>query len=149
MGSNPKTHLTNGPEFHLSGERGREMIIDAGTTRQITMNENEIWHAIKTLSGGGRITGTRRGRGVRAFAEGNVEDFEELDGGTDTYGEAGGFSPEMLTGFQQSLDRNSAVMEQIAANGIEAFVSPYGPRGVVAGYDKAKKEAMRHGEKFI
>ena len=41
MGTNPRTHLTSGPEFHLSGERGREMIIDAGTTRQITMNENE------------------------------------------------------------------------------------------------------------
>jgi len=73
MGRNPKTHLTNGPEFHLSGERGREMIIDAGTTRQITTNDNEIWHAIQTLSGGGSLRTRRRQRaqrGVSAFADG-------------------------------------------------------------------------------
>ena len=149
MGNNPKTHLTNGPEFHLAGERGREMIIDAGTTRQITMNEGEIWHAIKTLSGGGRITGTRRGRGVRAFAEGNVEEFEEMGvGGTDTYGEAGGFSPEMAMQMQASLDRNSEVMERVLEQGIHAYFDVYGKGGLLDSYDTGKKTVKRHKEKY-
>ena len=149
MGKDAKTHITNGPEFHLVGEKGREAIIDAHTTRNIQMNEPEIWGAIQTLYNGGslRHTSTRRGRGVRAFAEGNLDEFEMADGGGMMAESV--FDPAMLQGFQQSLDRNSAIMEQIAANGIEAFVSPYGPRGIVAGYDKGKKEAMSHGEKHL
>ena len=147
MGRNPKTHLTNGPEFHLSGERGREMIIDAGTTRQITMNEAEIWHAIQTLSGGGARRFARRGRGIRAFADGNIEDF--IDVGGDTIAAQGpSFDPAVL---QASLDRNSAVQEALLerlSQPIQAEVSPYGPRGIVAGYDKAKKDAQRYGVKY-
>jgi hypothetical protein len=149
-GRNPKTHITSGPEFHLVGEAGREAIIDAHTTRNIQLNEPEIWRNIQTLYNGGslRHTATRRGRGVRAFADGNLNDFEDvMSGGA---GDSGlGFDTEMLTGFQNSLDRNSAVMERIEANGIKAIVSPYGPDGIVAGYDKAKKEAQRHGEKYL
>ena len=147
MGRHPRTHLTNGPEFHLSGERGREMIIDAGTTRRITMNEAGIWRAIQTLSAGGRIRRVaRRGRGVSAFAEGNVEDFEDMAAAAVGTGE--GFDPAEL---RASLDRNSAVQEALLERlkvPIKAVVSPHGPDGIVAGYDKAKKEAMRHGEKY-
>ena len=151
-GKDAKTHITSGPEFHLVGEKGREAIIDAHTTRLLQMDETGIWRSIQTLYNGGSLSTlmrSRRGRGVRAFAEGNLDEFDDVmsDGGGMMAGS--GFDPEMLAGFQQSLDRNSAIMEQIAANGIEAFVSPYGPRGVVAGYDKAKKEAMRHGEKSL
>ena len=149
MGSNPKTHLTNGPEFHLSGERGREMIIDAGTTRQITMNENEIWHAIQTLSAGGRMPSTRRlGRGVRAFADGNVEDFESMDNGELTM-DNGGMD---LAAMQASLDRNSAVQEAL----LERLNQPiyaqnilYGPDGLPNVIAKLQKEAQRHGEKYL
>lgn len=151
MGSNPKTHLTNGPEFHLAGERGREMIIDAGTTRQITMNEGEIWHAIQTLSSGGRMAATRRrGRGVRAFADGNVEDFEEVSSTVgDVSGESmGGFSPEMAAQMQASLDRNSEVMERVLQQGIHAYFDVYGKDGVVHVYDSAKKTLSRHGERY-
>ena len=147
MGRNPRTHLTNGPEFHLSGERGREMIIDAGTTRQITMNEGEIWHAIQTLSGGGRISALRRrGRGVRAFADGNVSDFSDYS----EYSESatGGMSAEQAASLQASIDRQNDLLERLATDGIEAFVSPYGKRGIVAGYDKYKKEAMEYGVKY-
>lgn len=148
MGRNPKTHLTNGPEFHLSGERGREMIIDAGTTRQITMNEGEIWHAIQTLSGGGRIsTLRRRGRGVAAFADGNLSEFSDYSEYSDTTASPS-FDPAAM---QASLDRNSAVQEALLerlSQPIETFVSPYGPRGIVAGYDRAKKEAQRYGVEY-
>jgi hypothetical protein len=146
LGTNPKTHLTNGPEFHLSGERGREMIIDAGTTRQITMNDNEIWRTIKTLSGGGRITGTRRGRGVRAFAEGNVEEFEMSDGGgmmADS-----GFSPEMAASLQSSLDRNSEVLERALREGFRGVFDVYGKGGLIDSYDTGKKTVKRHGERY-
>ena len=147
MGRHPRTHLTNGPEFHLSGESGREMIIDAGTTRRITMNEAGIWRAIQTLSAGGRIRRiARRGRGVSAFAEGNVEDFEDMAAAAVGTGE--GFDPAEL---RASLDRNSAVQEALLERlkvPLKAVVSPHGPDGIVAGYDKAKKEAMRHGEKY-
>ena len=149
MGSNPKTHLTNGPEFHLSGERGREMIIDAGTTRQITMNDGEIWHAIQTLSAGGRLPASRRRRGVRAFAEGNVDDFEEMAGGYDMpEGSAGGFSPEMAAQMQASLDRNSEVMERVLEQGIHAYFDVYGKGGLVDSYDTGKKTVTRHGERY-
>ena len=143
-GANPSTHLTNGPEFHLAGEKGREMIIDAGTTRQITMNDNVIWQAIKTLSGGGRIQSSRRRRsGVRAFADGNVDEFDSVvkdDLTTDL-----GFDPAAL---QASIDRNSEVLERALTEGIKGVFNVYGPDGLVASYDKGKKNANRHGEKY-
>ena len=151
MGNNPRTHITNGPEFHLSGERGREMIIDAGTTRQITMNEGEIWHAIQTLSGGGRITATRRRvRGVRAFADGNVEDFEayETDGTNKTDGSYGYMTPEQMAALQRSLDLNNELLERALAEGIQGVFNVHGPDGLVNTYDKGKKEALRHGERY-
>lgn len=153
MGRNPKTHLTNGPEFHLSGERGREMIIDAGTTRQITTNDNEIWHAIQTLSGGGSLRTRRRQRaqrGVSAFADGNVDEFEEMTGsdGIAAYGESG-IGAEAL---QASLDRNSAVQEALLERLSQPIIARNiwtGPEGIPNMYNKMQKEAMRHGEKYV
>jgi hypothetical protein len=145
-GKNPSTHITNGPEFHLAGEKGREMIIDAGTTRQITMNENEIWQAIKTLSGGGRINSSRRSmrRGVRAFAEGNVDEFETVDSGQVTV-DSLGFDPVAM---KDSLDKNNELLERALTNGIKGVFNVYGPDGLVATYDKGKKETNRHGERY-
>ena len=149
MGTNPRTHITNGPEFHLSGERGREMIIDAGTTRQITMNEAEIWHAIQTLSTGGtlRHPSSLRRRGIAAHADGNLDEFEDVMGSEGMDGTGLGFDPAAL---QASLDRNSEVQEAL----LERLQHPLtvagtGSNGVVAMYDKLKKEAQRQGVKYI
>lgn len=148
MGTNPKTHITNGPEFHLSGERGREMIIDAGTTRQITMNEGEIWHAIQTLSGGGRITATRRrGRGIRAFADGNVEDFDFTTEGTEGAGSSG-ISADMIASLQASIDRQSDLLEYLRDNPIRALNKWDGPDGIPNMVSKYNKKAARYGEKY-
>ena len=54
----------------------------------------------------------------------------------------------MLQGFQSSLDRNSAVMERIEANGIHAYFDVYGKGGLVDSYDTGKKTAKSHGEKY-
>jgi hypothetical protein len=150
MGEGAKTHITNGPEFHLVGEAGREAIIDAHTTRNIQMNEPEIWRTIQTLYNGGslRHTMSRRGRGIRAFADGNVGDFEEVmsDGGgmmADS-----GFSPEMAMQMQASLDRNSAVMERVLQQGIHAYFDVYGKGGLVDSYDTGKKTVKSHGERY-
>ena len=153
MGKDAKTHITNGPEFHLVGEAGREAIIDAKTTRLMQMDDTGIWQAIQTLYNGGRVSGfsTRRGKGVRAFAEGNLDDFEEMGGGydiaTDSGGGGLGFDPAAL---QASLDRNSDVQEAL----LERLQHPLtvagtGSNGVVAMYDKLKKEAQRQGVKYI
>lgn len=153
MGKGAKTHITNGPEFHLVGEAGREAIIDAKTTRLLQMNETGIWRDIQTLYNGGSISGlsTRRRRGgVRAFAEGNIGEFEEMSDGGGLMADGGadmGFDPAAL---QASLDRNSEVQELL----LERLQHPLtvagtGPNGVVAMYDKLKKEAQRHGEKYI
>jgi len=154
MGKDAKTHITHGPEFHLVGEKGREAIIDAHTTRLMQTDDTGIWQAIQTLYNGGRVSGfsTRRGRGVRAFAEGNIGDFEEMtDGGydiaTDSGGGGLGFDPAAL---QASLDRNSDVQEAL----LERLQHPLtvagtGSNGVVAMYDKLKKEAQRQGVKYI
>lgn len=147
MGNNPKTHLTNGPEFHLSGEKGREMIIDAGTTRQITMNEAEIWHAIQTLSGGGRIAATRRrGGGVRAFADGNVSEFEDMSNMGDTG--SMGIATEQTVALQASIDRQSDLLERALTEGIKGVFNVYGKDGLVDSYDRGKKTLNRHGEKY-
>lgn len=153
MGKDAKTHITNGPEFHLVGEKGREAIIDAHTTRLMQTDDTGIWQAIQTLYNGGRVSGfsTRRGRGVRPFAEGNLDDFEEIGGGydiaTDSGGGGLGFDPAAL---QASLDRNSDVQEAL----LERLQHPLtvagtGSNGVVAMYDKLKKEAQRQGVKYI
>ncbi len=144
-GTKPSTHLTNGPEFHLSGEKGREMIIDADTTRQITMNDNMIWRAIKTLSGGGRLSNNRTrkaGRGIAAFADGNVDDFDIMGGGQDIVDDG------MIASLQQSIDRNSDVLERALTEGIKGVFDVYGKGGLVDSYDTGKKNATRHGERY-
>ena len=153
MGKGAKTHITNGPEFHLVGEAGREAIIDAKTTRLLQMNETGIWRDIQTLYNGGSISGlsTRRRRGgVRAFADGNVGEFEEMaDGGTTAvYGTDGMGMEQMLT----ALDRNSAIQEAL----LERLNQPiyaqnilYGPDGLPNVINKLNKEAQRHGEKYL
>lgn len=149
MGRNPKTHLTNGPEFHLSGERGREMIIDAGTTRQITMNEGEIWHAIQTLSGGGSARRfARRGRGIPAFADGNIEDFMDGSVPGDSVAGMSGMSAEQAASLQASIDRQSDLLEDLRINGIKATFDVYGKGGLVDSYDSGKKTLNRYGERY-
>ena len=149
MGRNPRTHLTNGPEFHLVGEKGREAIIDAQTTRQITMDDNGIWQAIQTLYNGGRMrrTSIRRARGVASFADGNIESFDDFDGGLSPNG-----SPMDMAAIMSALDRSSAIQEALLerlSQPFEAFVSPYGKKGIVHGYDHYKKEAKRYGQEYI
>ena len=146
MGKDAKTHITNGPEFHLVGEKGREAIIDAKTTRQIQMNDPEIWRSIQVLYNGGSLSHTgRRGRGVRTFAAGNIDEFDTVPDGSST----GGMD---MTALQASLDRNSAATEALVAElakGIKSTVSPYGKDGIVHGYDRGKAEAKRHGLSYI
>ncbi len=149
MGTDPKTHITNGPEFHLVGERGREAIIDAGTTRNIQLNEPEIWNAIQTIYNGGTLRHSvmrRKGRGMAAFADGNLDEMYDGEG---MMADGTGVSPEQMAAFTAALDRNNELWERVLDEGIEAFVSPYGPRGIVNGYDTAKKEALSHGEKYL
>lgn len=147
-GTNPKTHITNGPEFHLVGEAGREAIIDAHTTRNIQLNEPEIWRSIQTLYNGGslRHTATRRGRGVRAFADGNLDDFEDVMSGSADSGMD--FGSDMLAGLQSSLDRNSEVLERALREGFRGVFDVYGKGGLVDSYDTGKKTVQRHGERY-
>jgi len=154
MGKGAKTHITNGPEFHLVGEAGPEAIIDARTTRLMRMDDTGIWRDIQTLYNGGSISGLstrrRRGTGVRAFADGNIGEFEDMaDGGGLTAEGTGGMGMEqMLT----ALDRNSAIQEAL----LERLNQPIyarniwtGPEGIPNMYNKMQKEAQRHGEKYL
>ena len=154
MGKGAKTHITNGPEFHLVGEAGREAIIDAKTTRLLQMNETGIWRDIQTLYNGGSISGLstrrRRGTGMPAFADGNIGEFEGMaDGGGLTAEGADGMGMEqMLT----ALDRNSAIQEAL----LERLNQPiyaqnilYGPDGLPNVINKLNKEAQRHGEEYL
>ena len=149
MGANPTTHLTNGPEFHLVGERGREAIIDANTTRKLQMNDTGIWQAIQTLYNGGRVRATRqRGGGMSNFADGNLDEFAD---GASAQGSAGSAQPaftDMLAAIQASLDRNSEVMEKAVSNGIKGVFNVYGKGGIIDSYDTGKKNVGRYGEKY-
>lgn len=153
MGKGAKTHITNGPEFHLVGEAGREAIIDAKTTRLLQMNETGIWRDIQTLYNGGSISGlsTRRRRGgVRAYADGNIGEFEDMDGDAiAANGTGGGMSIEMLASLQASIDRQSDLLENALVNGIKAVNKWTGSDGIPAMYNKMQKEAQRHGEKYL
>ena len=146
-GSNPSTHITNGPEFHLVGERGREMIIDAGTTRQITMNEKGIWAAIQTLSSGGRLrrSSMRRGKGILGFADGNVGDFsEDMELG----GAAIGVD---MSGIADAIERQNAIQEALLkrlSQPIEARFDVYGKGGLIDSYDSGKKAVTRYGQPY-
>ena len=149
MGSNPTTHITNGPEFHLVGERGREAIIDADTTRQLQMNETGIWQAIQTLYNGGSVSSVHRSRsGMPNFASGNLSDFTETANAqsSDISDMLSGNS--MIAALQASLDRNSEVMEKAVSSGIKGVFNVYGKDGLIDSYDKGKKNAYRHGEKY-
>lgn len=149
MGANPKTHITNGPEFHLVGERGREAIIDAATTRQIQMDDTGIWHDIQTLYNGGSISAVRRRRsGVRAFASGNIDEFDDVVAVTDGSTSASSSGSDATAALQASLDRNSEVLERALRDGIKGIFDVYGKGGLVDSYDRAKKNVNRHGEKY-
>ena len=146
-GRNPRTHITSGPEFHLVGEAGREAIIDAKTTRNIQMNEPEIWRSIQTLYNGGMPAlrrSMRRGRGVRAYAEGNLDDFEMAADNTMD----GGMSMEMAASLQQSIDRQSDLLERAMKDGIKGVFNVYGKGGLVDSYDTGKKTVKRYEERY-
>ena len=149
MGKNAKTHITTGPEFHLVGEKGQEAIIDAHTTRNIRLNEPEIWQNIQTLYNGGRLSPVRRrrGRGVPAFADGNLDDFEEITDGMET-GSGSGIGADQVMQLQASLDRNSDVLERAMNEGIKGVFDVYNKGGLVDTYDTAKKNLTRHGERY-
>lgn len=146
-GRNPRTHITSGPEFHLVGEAGREAIIDAKTTRNIQMNEPEIWRSIQTLYNGGMPAlrrSMRRGRGVRTYAEGNLDDFEMAADNTMD----GGMSMEMAASLQQSIDRQSDLLERAMRDGIKGVFNVYGKGGLVDSYDTGKKTVKRYEERY-
>jgi len=148
-GRNARTHITSGPEFHLVGEKGQEAIIDAHTTRNIRLNEPQIWQDIQTLYNGGRLSAARRrtGRGVRTFAEGNLDDFEEVDSVLDD-GTESGLGTEQMQQLQASLDRNSDVLERAVTEGIHARFDVYGKGGLIDSYDTGKKNVTSHGERY-
>lgn len=149
MGANPKTHLTNGPEFHLVGERGREAIIDANTTRQLQMDDTGIWKSIQTLYNGGSLRSVRRG-GMKAFAAGNID---ELGEGAVEQTADNGMAPapsdtDLLAALQASLDRNTEVMQKAVEHGIKGVFNVYGKDGLIDSYDRGKKNANRYGERY-
>lgn len=152
-GNNPSTHITNGPEFHLAGERGREAIIDAHTTRLLQMDDTGIWRSIQTLYNGGLPALRRHGsrRGVKSFASGNLDDFDPDAMGIDTgdmEDTSTGMTADMMASLQASLDRNSDVMERAVNEGIKGVFNVYGKGGLVDSYDTGKKTVTRHGEKY-
>ena len=147
MGANPRTHLTNGPEFHLVGEKGREAIIDAHTTRMMQMDDNGIWKAIQTLYNGGAIASRRRRtvrRGVPAFAEGNMDEFEDV--GDMVSGD--GTAMDQMLSLQASIDRQSELLDHLRTHGIKATFDTYGKGGLIDSYDTGKKIVNSHGERY-
>lgn len=154
MGKGAKTHITNGPEFHLVGEAGREAIIDAKTTRLLQMNDTGIWRDIQTLYNGGSISGLstrrRRGTGMPAFADGNVGEFEDMGGDAIAANETGGgMSADVMTSMLETNSRLADLLENALTNGIKAVNKWTGSDGIPAMYNKMQKEAQRHGEKFL
>ena len=150
-GKNPRTHITNGPEFHLVGEAGREAIIDAKTTRLLQMNETGIWQAIQTLYNGGTIGSrrfTRRGMSIRPFADGNLDDFIDSSASGDSVGGISGISAEQAASLQASIDRQSDLLEDLRINGIKATFDVYGKGGLVDSYDSGKKTLNRYGQRY-
>lgn len=149
MGKNPRTHLTNGPEFHLVGEAGQEAIIDAKTTRQIRMDDNGIWRSIQTLYNGGRLRHTtRRGRGVAAFAEGNIDELQEYSDDMALAEESSSQNVALMAGLQASIDRQSELLERALRDGIKGVFDVYGRDGLIDSYDRGKKTMTRYGEKY-
>lgn len=149
MGKGAKTHITNGPEFHLVGERGREAVIDAKTTRNIRMNEPEIWRSIQTLYNGGSLSHVPRrlGRGVAAYADGNLDEMSDM-GMMGGMGNSVGISVEMAASLQASIDRQSDLLERAITDGIKGVFDVYGKGGLVDSYDTGKKTLNRHGQRY-
>ena len=148
MGNGAKTHITNGPEFHLVGEKGREAIIDARTTRNIQLNDPEIWRSIKVLYNGGRINRAGRDRGVAAFADGNLDTFDAGGYGIAANG-TGGVDIAAMT---EAMNRQAAVQEALLERLNQPIVAQNvwtGPDGIPNMYNKMEKEARRHGVKYL
>ncbi|MCR4810034.1 MAG: hypothetical protein K5896_09275, partial [Prevotella sp.] len=155
MGKGAKTHITNGPEFHLVGEAGPEAIIDARTTRLMRMDDTGIWRDIQTLYNGGSISGMstrrRRGNGMAAFADGNIGEFEDAMGGDNiaANGTGGGINAEVMASMLETNSRLADLLENALVNGIKAVNKWTGSDGIPAMYNKMQKEAQRHGEKYL
>jgi len=71
-----------------------------------------------------------------------------MAGGYDIAANGTGFD---AAGLQASLDRNSAVQEALLerlSQPIQAKFDVHGPGGLVDSYDRGKKTANRHGERY-
>ena len=87
--------------------------------------------------------------GVRAFAGGNLDDFEEMGSGMGMDGSGtAGMGTEQMAAFQSSIDRNNELLERALTEGIHASFDVYGKGGLIDSYDQGKKTASRHGEKY-
>lgn len=113
------------------------------------MNDTGIWRAIQTLYNGGTLRSVRRNRGgVSNFASGNLDDFADTIGVQSSGTSEMSLGSDVLAALQASLDRNSEIMEKAVSDGIKGVFDIYGKGGLVDSYDKGKKNASRHGEKY-
>ncbi len=84
---------------------------------------------------------------MSAFADGNIDDFDEM-GAT---GDIGGLNTADMEAMRLSLDRNSAVQEALLerlSQPIQAKFDVYGKGGLVDSYDTGKKTVNRYGQRF-
>ena len=141
-GAGMKTGIyRGGAHFGIFSEKKPEAIIDGDTTQRLILNHPDIWKAIVTLSKTGRLD-----RGMATFATGNIEQLTKQ--ATQTASSVTALPSPEVAQMQAALENNNRVIAQLSAilaNGIQAKMDMYGPKGAYNNMKKAEKFAVRRG----
>ena len=141
-GSNPQTGIYGGGvHFGIFSEKKPEAIIDGETTHKLVTDYRGLWNAILTISRHGSLPS----KGIPTFATGNIEQMfassANSQNASQTSQEQQQLTQATLAALTQTMQRTNAVMEYLAANGVN--VNMYGDKGLY----KQSKKGSRFGER--
>lgn len=140
-GSNPQTGIYGGgAHFGIFSEKKPEAIIDGETTHKLVTDYRGLWNAILTISRHGSLPS----KGMPTFATGNIEQMFASSANSQSAAQTSQeqqLTQATLAALTQTMQRTNAVMEYLAANGVN--VNMYGDKGLY----KQSKKGSRFGER--
>ena len=160
VGRARRTHITQQTELTevggkpaIVGEKGSELVVPAATTKRLQMNYPGILKAISLVERQGSLGGYGYGggmrRGVRRFADGNLEEIENGELRIDDFGRSNGISQEQAAAMTAALDNAAAAYDRLTEQLKKpVYINMYGPEGLRARNAEADRFEKRYGKSY-